>query len=511
MRSLRTITGGLSLACLAGAGILWAIYGKLTTLSAIPLLVGLALLLVFLYWNFTEVRGFLAKRSTRYGLNVTILILITLGIITLVEAISAKYYTRWDLTMGRRYSLSKQSKKFLDKVTVPVKVLAFYRLDQEGRSELEELLKQYKSYSPRFSFEIVDPDLQRQTAQRYEVTAYGAIVLESGEKRETIFESSEQAITNAILRASRLEKKIVYFLAGHGEHSIKDGQRAGLSLAKRAIEEANYEVKELVLIEQKEVPKDISVLVISGPKKDFLPEEAAAIKNYIEDGGKILFQLEPFTVPKLAKELASYGILLKEDIVVDRLSRLFGGDYFVPVVTNYGDHDITRDFNLASFFPTARSVFSKTQLEKGIEAQELALASPDSWGETNQRLLQKGQASYDEKEDVKGPIPLAAISTVKPKDPDKKVHARLVVFGDSDFSSNAYLGMSGNSDLFLNTIRWLAEQEELISVRPRQRAFTPIILAGTYGRLAFWLPIVVLPGAVIAFGAALLIRRRRRG
>jgi ABC-type uncharacterized transport system involved in gliding motility auxiliary subunit len=511
MGSLKTIVGGLSLACLAGAGILWAIYGKLTAINAIPLLVGLVLLLVFLYWNFTGFRDFLAKRSTRYGFNVTILILVTLGIITLVEAISAKYYTRWDFTMGRRYSLSKQSKQFLDKVSAPVKVLAFYRLDQEGRAELEELLKQYKSYSPQFDFEIVDPDLQRQTAQRYQVSAYGTIVVESGETRETIFESNEQAITNAVLRASRPKKKTVYFLAGHGEHSIKDEQRAGLSLAKQAIENANYGAKELVLIEQKEVPKDASVLVISGPKKDFLPEAAAAIRNYIEDGGKVLFQLEPFTVPKLAKELAAYGILLRDDIVVDRMSRLFGGDYFIPVVTNYKDHDITRDFRLASFFPTARSVFSKTALEKGIEAQELALASPDSWGETNQKLLQKGEAAYDEKEDAKGPIPLAAITTVRPKDPDKKVHARLVVFGDSDFSSNAYLGMSGNSDLFLNTIRWLAEQEELISVRPRQRAFTPVILAGTFGTLAFWLPIVVLPGAVIAIGAVILVRRRRRG
>src|SRR3972149_6473095 len=100
MKLLKTIVAGLGLAAAAGGGITWSVLGKLKPPVAIPLLAGAVLLLVSLYWNFTAFRTFLGKRSTRYGFNLAVLVLVTLGIISLVVAISTKYYKRWDLTEG---------------------------------------------------------------------------------------------------------------------------------------------------------------------------------------------------------------------------------------------------------------------------------------------------------------------------------------------------------------------------------------------------------------------------
>lgn len=510
MKLLKAIVAGLGLAAAAGGGITWSVLGKLKPPAAIPLLVGGVFLLASLYWNFAGFRSFLGKKSTRYGLNVAVLIVIVLGIISLVEAISTKYYRRWDLTEGRRYSLSLPSKKFLATLKVPVKVTAFYRMDQEGRSSLEELLKQYRNIYSGLEFELVDPDRNPGEAKKYQVTSYGTIVVESGDKQEKIFDSSEQAITNAILKVSRAGKKTIYFLTGHGELSPTNEQRQGYSTAKKVMEEVNYQVKELVLMKE-EVPADATALVISGPKQDPLDQELEAIKRYVDRGGNILFLLEPFATPKLAALLKPYGLILKEDIVLDRMSRLFGGDYFIPVITNYKDHEITRDFNLATFFPTARSVGIESKPPAGVTAKELATTGPDSWAETNRKLLEQGKARYDEGEDSKGPITIAAVSTVPIKEEGKKGQARLVLFGDADFASNAYIGLSGNGALFLSAMRWLAEEEELITVRPRQQEFSPLFLTRIQGNLVFWLPVIVLPGLVVVVGAVILTRRRRQG
>lgn len=498
------------MAAAAGGGITWSVLGKLKPPAAIPLLVGGVFLLVSLYWNFTAFRTFLGKRSTRYGFNLAVLVLVTLGIISLVVAISTKYYKRWDLTEGRRYSLSLSSKKFLATLKVPVKLTAFYRVDQEGRSSLEELLKQYRNIYSGFDFELVDPDRNPGLAKKYQVTSYGTLVVESGDKQEKVFESNEEVITNAVLKVSRAGKKTIYFLSGHGEYSPANEQRQGYSTAKKVMDEVNYQVKELVLMKE-EVPADASAVVISAPKQDPLDQELEAIKRYIDKGGNIFFLLEPFATPKLAALLKPYGLILKEDIVLDRMSRLFGGDYFIPVVTSYKDHEITRDFNMATFFPTARSVAIEAKPPAGVTAKELATTGSDSWAETNRKLLEQGKARYDEREDSKGPVTIAAVSVAPIKEEGKKGQARLLVFGDADFASNAYIGLSGNGALFLSAIRWLVEEEELITVRPKQAEFTPLFLTRIQGKLVFWLPVIVLPGLVVVCGAVILAHRRRLG
>jgi ABC-type uncharacterized transport system involved in gliding motility auxiliary subunit len=122
---------------------------------------------------------------------------------------------------------------------------------------------------------------------------------------------------------------------------------------------------------------------------------------------------------------------------------------------------------------------------------------------------------FNEGVDEKGPVSVVAVATVTPRhqaatDQEPK-RARLVVFGDSDFASNNYLNLSGNRDLFLNTVSWLAEEENLIAIRPKEGGsfFAPV--TATQERLIFWLSMIVLPAVVVGSGVATYIWRRQSG
>ena len=130
----------------------------------------------------------------------------------------------------------------------------------------------------------------------------------------------------------------------------------------------------------------------------------------------------------------------------------------------------------------------------------LLTTSESCFGETE---LQGGAARFDEGKDNKGPLELgvAAIKKVGEKE------ARLIVIGDSDFASNAYQRSAANGDLFVNAINWLAQEEDLISIRPKSMTSRSVELSSVAQNLLFWLTIF-LPISVLGLGAAMWWRRR---
>lgn len=502
-----------------GGAIFYLIKPVLIIPRTILLLAGFIMVLLYVYTNYDYVKSLIARRTMKHGVNTAVMIIILIVIIVFVEAISASHSKRFDLTETKRYSLSDQSVKILKNLKKDVKAYGFFRPDQPNKRPAEDLLKQYSYYSNKFKYEIIDPDRNPGMAKRFQVTSYGTIVVESGTRDEKLTDSQEEKITNAIIKVTREGERIVYFLKGHGENDIANTDKLGYSGVKEAIEKSNFKVKDLLLMRENKIPDDAAILVVGGPKKDLFQNEIDAIENYIKNGGKIFFMIDPFSIQGLRNYLAKYGFDLREDIIVDRLSRIFGGDFLMPVVTQYEPHPVTKDFNIASFFPLVRSVEVQTKLPPGITAQSLAKTGPGSWAETDRAALEKGEASLDEKRDKKGPVSIAAVATVdvsidkdrdkeKGKETEKKPQAKIVVFGDSEFASNNYLNLSGNRDLFLNVISYLGGEEDLISVRPKDKKSTPVFLTALQGKLIFYLPVVVLPGVILVIGIYVTSRRR---
>jgi ABC-type uncharacterized transport system involved in gliding motility auxiliary subunit len=460
-------------------------------------------------------------RHLRFGTNLVIAVVAVLGIITLVEAISLRHSHRFDLTANKRYSLSPQSQQLLAGLPQPVKATAFYQDTQAGRDAAQDLLEQYAYYSQQFTYEFIDPDRNPGLAKRYGITSYGTIVLESGAKEEKVLMADEENLTNALLKVIREGEKAVYFLEGHGEHSIANTERDGCAGAKSAVESQNYAVKALNLLTEGKLPDDAAILVVTGPRKDLLEGELAEITRFIERGGKVLFMLDPESPATLTKYLADYGIQVADGIVVDLVSRMFGMDYLTPVVSTYEPHPIAKGLEgVLTLFPLAQAVKVPETMPPGVSAQVLAKTSPNSWLERGQEerataLRGEGRLAFEPGVDEQGPVPVAAVSTVTSRrqgageDGTKK--ARVVVFGDSDFASNNYLNVAGNRDLFLNTVSWLAEEENLIAIRPKEggQFFQPV--TADQERLIFWLSMIALPVVVMASGVATYVWRRQRG
>lgn len=528
MKRFSSLLGILGVFLGIAGGISYSIYQSLKTPIIALLVAGLAMMLYYCVINFSSLRGSLATRSTKYSSNTAVMIVVFLAIVVLLAAISSKRNKRFDLTEGKRYSLSSQSLNLLKSLNSDIKATAFFADSSQGKTNAKDLLQQYAYHSPFFKYEIIDPDRYPAEAKAYDVTTYGTIVFERANNKEKVNITSEEKFTNAILKISRDVKKVVYFLKGHGENDIADFEAKGYSEAKKAILNQSYEVKDLTLFDKDKVPEDASMIVISGPKKELFETELKLLEVYLEGGGKLFIMLDPDEGQGLVPFIAKYGIKVGDDIIIDKVSRLFGGDFIIPVVMEYGNHSITKDFNLLTFFPIARSVMAMVEGSDKVLPQNIAMTSTESWAETDKERLQRGEAAFDEGQDVKGPLSLAAVSTIElagakgktgqdahghtqeSSSSEGQKRARLVVFGDSDFASNNYLKLSGNKDLFLNAISWLAEEENLISIRPKQMESAPLLLSAAQGRVIFWFPVIIMPGAVLLVGALVTTRRRWR-
>ncbi len=464
---------------------------------------GVLLVLASLVARVEDLRSVLGARTMRYGVNSAVMVLLVLGVIGFVEALSYRHSARLDLTENRRHSLSPQTIQVLKSLKTEVSAVGFFRSDQPGKRLAEDLFKQFASYGGlRFTWKVVDPDREPGLARRYGVESYGTIVLETKAKSEKVLDVEEEKLTNGLVKVTREGKRTVYVVQGHGEHEVANTERPGFSEAKTALERTNYDVKPLVLAREGKIPADAAVVVVPGPRNDLFPPELEALDGYLGKGGKLLVMVNPFQNEGLKKYLAKYGIELGDDMIVESnpIGRLFGIGPEVPIVQQYEPHPITKDLaGVTTLFPLTRSVTPAKTPPAGLTVQPLARTSPQSWGETDRTALQRGEAKPDP-QDPKGPLGVAAVAT--------RDKARLVVYGTSNIAANQFLNIQGNRDFFLNTVSWLAEEEDQVSIRPKDVKQTPVFMSSQQAQTVFLVPVVVLPGLVLVGGIVAVARRR---
>lgn len=470
--------------------------------STVSLIVGLAITGISIYYRLRFRQKKLNVRFLKYGANALFSTIIVLGIIVLVAFISNRHHTRADLTAKGLYSLAEQTKSILNDLNKEVNVYAFYKKSDEMM--VKDLLEEYAFRSKYVNYEFVDPNEKPQLARRYSVTQYNTLIVESGVKRETITDFSESNLTNAIIKVTRELDKTVYFIQGHGEKVIDDEDATGFKRASDGIKTENYQVKTINLAQEKVIPEDCSILLSAGPKADFFKFELDSIENFIDNGGKFMALLDPQVEINLIPFLEKYKITISDNIVVDAsgVGQLFGMGPEIPLVSRYEEHEIFKEFNVMTFYPQARSVQISTDGESGFTAKELFKSTPSSWAETD--YLTK-QVAFDAGKDIRGPVSLAVVST-KTIGENKK--AQVLVIGDSDFASNAYIRNSGNYDLFLNMINWMAEEEDKITIRPKEIDDRRVNLTAKDSKIILYSSVIALPLLVVVAGVFVYFKRR---
>lgn len=482
---------------------------------------GLVCILLYTLSQWRELFRVFGGRSLRLGTISIASVVVVLGILVAINYISSREHKRWDLTSAGQFTLSPQSIKVLKSLDAPLKMTVFAK--ESDFAAYRDRLDEYQYVSKKVSADYVDPDKKPAIARQMQIQSYGTVAIQYKDRTERVVGNAEQELTNGVIKVVTGKERKVYFTEGHGEKNTGGSERTGYNGISAQLARDNYKVEKLALAQEAAVPADASVVVVAGPRTDFLPAEIDALKAYLDKGGKVMLLLDPPDKVESAPLTAlvalahEWAMDVGNDVVVDisGMGRLLGTDETVPVAVSYPNHPIVQGLDLLTAFPLARSVRPVTGGTGTRFAQAFVETGAKSWAESDmQTMLAGGKITFDDaKGDKRGPIPIAcavsapvsaAPGAEKPGEEAAAPEARVVVFGDSDFASNLALGISGNRDLFMNAVNWLAQQENLIAIRPKEADDRRVTMTANQQLRVlilalFLVPLVVLGGGVYAW------------
>ncbi len=458
-----------------------------------------------------RVRRSLTGRQARHGSNALIMVLAFLGILIVGNVLAFQNpVSIADLTEDKVNTLAPELQTAIKKLPEKVHATGFFA--QNSKDSAEQLLNNIKSNSNgKFDYTFINPDQNPQAALNAGITGDGKILLEMGGHKEIVASATEDEILKGLLRLLNPGSHTVYFLIGHGELDSEQSGNASMTKSRAALENKNYTVKTLNLLSENKIPDDASVVVIAGPQKPVSDNEAKLFGDFLAKGGSLIVMEDPGPLTKfgdvpdpLADMLAkNWAIILDNDIVID----LNSPQPTTAVSASYdGTSAITRNMNnLATYYPFTRSLSAGNAIE-GVTLTHLVQTNERSWGETDFASLQQGGLSMDPNTEVQGPLTLAMSGE------NTSTKGRVVVFGTANLAIDQIFDTSGNGDMFVNSIDWAAEQENLGGTTPKNttdRTFNPP--SQLHWIMILLSSIFIIPGLVIVGGVSSWLARRRQG
>jgi ABC-type uncharacterized transport system involved in gliding motility auxiliary subunit len=460
-----------------------------------------------------RVRRFVTGRQARYGSNTLVMTIAFLGILIVGNVLAYQNPVPLaDLTEDKTNTLSPELLAALDTLKEKVTATAFFS-QASTTDSTEQLLNNIKANSNgKFEYQFVNPDRDPQAALKAGITGDGKILLQMGDRREIVAFASETEILKGLLRLLNPGNNVVYFLTGHGERDIEQPGEASMTRAKATLESKNYTVKTLNLLAENQIPEDATLIVIAGPLQPVSDDEVKLLKEYLANGGSLLAMEDPTALTEfgdasdpLADMLAQdWGITLNNDIVIDLTS-----PQPTTAAAAYYDatHPVTVNMNnLVSFFPFTRS-FTLAASTEEVTATPLVQTNERSWGETDfKSLTQGGSEVGKDPTEIQGPLTLAVASE------NSSTGGRVIVFGTSSFAVDQIFDAYGNGDMFVNSVDWAAEQEDLANITPKTPTERTFKIPGQFQWIAILLSSVfIIPGLVVLAGVSAWLSRRRKG
>ena len=436
-----------------------------------------------------------------------------IGLIGLLAWLSTLYVYQADWTAGGRNTISMDTRKLLAELTDPVTITAWASEDAMLRKQIKDLVGSYQRFKPDIELEFINPDTAPERVRTEGVTVDGELVVGYQGRGEHVQVRSEQKLTNALLRVSRQDERWIVFLTGHGERDPHGEANADLGAFGKELERNGIKVQKVNLAENP-IPNNTSLLVIAGPRVNLLPGEVAMVRDYVTQGGNLLWLAEPGKPAGLESLAEQLGIAFLPGVVVDATTQAFGiDDPSFALVTAYPAHEVTREFKSVTVFPEAAAL--EIREDPHWQATPILSTLSRSWTELGEL---KGEIQFDENTDERvGPLDIGVALTATAPSGDAADTAdtppheqRVIVTGDGDFLSNTYLGNAGNLDLGLNMVHWLSHDDAFIDIRVKAAPDTTLEL----GRIAQGViglgALIGLPILLMTSGLVIWLRRRRR-
>lgn len=465
-------------------------------------------------------------------------LIIILAILVGLYIISINFPIRFDLTQNKSYTVSQQTMDVLSRIDSPLSIVVLRSpstdpTSADWRSDL--LLDQYQRLSKHITVEYINPIEKPSAKSKYQMTQVGEIIFSYGQSKqvrvyrkdltaqskvtaEPLF-VGEEKFTQAIYTLLEQESYVVYFTVGHGERQLQGRGGEGLSYVKTYLENENYKVRDLNIILEN-IPTDASLIVIASPVETFSDFEIEKLDNYVKTGGKLLVLYDSFMDrsnfnSNLDIFLSDWGFKTKNDYIIDPVSSVV---IPVNVVPQYTTHPITqtlKEGNVFACLVVARSILSGESKYSG-SFENIITTSPQGYGK-EEATFDLSRARFNPRTDIAGPVPLAVAGTYDIEGRD--VPARIVVFGDATFALNAYINpdqgqsvdvaFAGNKDLFMNTVAYLLEARQKITIRPKEASIKNLTLTTTQTNFIRYVAQIGLPCLFGILGILIWFLRRR--
>lgn len=503
------LISGISLICLL---VLRFILGGWVPYLFIPLGFFVICLLAGI-WSYRKLyKEFFSVKTTKEGMSMGVMIILALVLLVAINYLGAKKYKTFDFSSAHVNSLSEQSKTLLKNLNEDLKVLYFYKKGTEGveenRRSFIDLIKKYQDQSDRVKLSFVEVNENPKLAEQYGVNkGSGLVFVEYKERKNKIDKIDEQELTGAIVKVTREKDKKIYFLIGHHERDFEDSKEAtGLNAFKKLLEGNRYLVNPLNLNQVPAVPSDADLVIVAGPEQNFLDHEIKSLSEYLKEGGSALFAVKGNLDAGLSGLLSSVGTKIIPHFVVQVMDTPLGkavNPQVTPVSDFSTSQEITKPFGRGEFVVMRLpSSIDKGIVPEGITFTDLIRTDKNAMAFQDTNF--KGGA-------LPGPFVMGAL--LKGKFPgtlgqDKVKDFSLVIFSDVDFLSNQLLYKNLNRDLALNSVAFLAKEENIISITPKEVDVTQLQMTETQFYLFIFGFIIPLPLILITASGVLWYRRR---
>jgi ABC-type uncharacterized transport system involved in gliding motility auxiliary subunit len=454
------------------------------------------------------VGGFLTMKTTKHGMNMGALISLVVIVLVVVNFLAVRHYKTWDFSGQQVNTLSPQSAQLVKNLDSELLVRFFYKKGVEGNEEnrkaFRDLIKKYQDQSNQIKLEFVEVNERPDLAEQYGVTkGSGVIFLEYKGRKNRIEKIDEQEVSSALVKVTREKDKVIYFVVGHGERELDDAKEAtGLSAFKLMLENNRYTVKTLATNLNAKVPDDADLVAVVGPSQNFQSYEIQGLADYLQRGGSLLLALESKQTVGLDRILAAVGLTPMNNYVFNVVETVMGkgiqqSQTMGTVFSSTSEISKVFGKGEAVVFRNPMS-FKRNSVPDGLVLEDVVKAP-------------EGSVSFDsldiKGEGVQGSFPLVVSAKGKFLDAKTK-DFNLLVTGDADFLGNQLLYQNLNRDLALNSIAWLANEKDMISIATKEAAVTKLTMTDTGFYLFLICFAIPLPVLLLATSTTLWMKRR---
>ncbi len=474
---------------------------------------------------------------TRIVCNVILQGLLLILIFLIVNYLSCRHHTQWDLTHNRKFTLSTTTLNFLDSLEQDVDIIVSFLAGSQVYDDIKGLIDEYQRYGrSHINVELVDPGRDRSRAtdikNKFDLElSKNVVIIATGDRVKVVSEDDmvtredgafgrvlafrgESALTSALIEAVEKEQKKLYLVTGHRKVTeLQDLMRELHVLLSRQ----NAVIEELVLPQVDAIPNDCEALILIGPRIDLTPKEHDLVQSWWEDRkGSLLVLLNPAArTPNLYSFLRQFGAMPRDDRLV-YAAKISGMElqktYTVPAVFLPGS-PVTRELVgintvLLNESQSLRVLENDALLQaQNVSVVPLLLADERFWGETD---YHEETAVRSETEDNLPPIYLAAaVEKGAVDDPNLRIaSSRMVVAGNSHFLDSEPTRVAANVDFIMSALNWMLDREELIGITPKQPTEYNLNLSPAQFSRIQLIVLLIMPVGVFLFGIAVWITRR---